>query len=629
MKKKSTYILIFFISFLSLNSQNYFITPANNSIYSKYSSIELIWDSKGLPVDLFYATDGGNWIEIIRNYPEDNYIFQIPQDATNTISFKIEFSEFTDASLVWEMKDAHQDEIRTAMFSANGKFIYTGSRDNTIKKWNIAEERLEWEIPSDGIQNIIYDIEESKDSKNIVVARSTKCQLYDENANLINEITNLDECRSVAFSEDGNYFALANSMGYLAIYQLNNDGSINQINSFEFGINQVLYSCEFSQNNNYVVVSSTNNVYTVANPTTQNNAKTTLNVSNATVWEARISYDKDYIFYSDTDGNIGEWLHADKKEVFSENIHENNHIRALVYNSFNNKLLTGSLDGTAKEYDLINLRVIRTIEHNGQILDVDYTETADSILTVGRLSDDNSYYIKVWSDGKMLYYADSITIQLQDFATVYVNDIQGIAGDKRNVQVSLLLDTESETVLDVSFDIDFPAKLLEPEIDYTMNGFTGIIHVEKQIAARSGEIFNFDALLLESDISSDSIYIRNFQILNRNYVINTDNGFVEILDYCPGTDDRAVIVNGNSELIQIIENPVNGILSIDVNFVIDGDYSLEILNLTGEVSKLIFQGYKQHSDEVIFQDINDLATGVYFVRLSYEDREYFSKFIKE
>ncbi len=86
-------------------------------------------------------------------------------------------------------------------------------------------------------------------------------------------------------------------------------------------------------------------------------------------------------------------------------------------------------------------------------------------------------------------------------------------------------------------------------------------------------------------------------------------------------------INENSYLI-IFPNPTNGILTVEIDNLIETKIEIEIINILGE--KIYAQSFNNHSSTFQNQiDINDFSNGIYFVQLINGDKKYVGKIIKQ
>lgn len=619
--------LLFIFAILSSESfsQDIFLSPENNTTYSRYGKVNLSWDSKGNPVDLYYSIDNLNWIVIGMSITDNSFEFDIPQNAINKVYFKIEYTEYVNASLIWEKIDAHSDQIRTALISPDGKYIYSGARNNSLKKWNIETELLEWESISDDPDDFVHDLDINHDGDTIIIARNNHLEIRNSDGNLLYTLDNSNfqgHCESVEWDPKGAFFAYGTDSGTLNLYRIQNN-NYNLVKNYEYGFTNGIYSIDISNDGNYLIHSGFGDGITIINITSPTYFDTFLPVSKDLIWDAKISPNNRHVIYGDIAGIVGQWKLAEIEKVFSSMQHTQ-HIRAMAYHPSGNFFLSGGLDGLAYLFDDQTKQVIKSINHGERILDIDFSPTGDTILTAGW---DGA--LRLWGDGKNIEHFDELSINIEDNILAYVPDVSGYASNIRKVQLLIDVNHNNHDTLDISFKLKFPMKIIDPfDKSYSIDGMYGIYEETTSLILQNAVVFEFEGMLLESDLPGDSVYIEEFEITNRNYVVEKDNGYISVEEWCPGEQARLISVDGSNDLLNIIKSPVDDLLTSEINYIVDGDYHLDIVNSSGDIIINLYNGYKKHGIEIEKFDINKLSNGVYFLMLRFEDRIYSEKFIK-
>ena len=609
--------MIFLLVFCDVKSQNIIIQPANNSYSSKNSLIHLEWNSEGEAVDLYYSIDGAPWILEASQISDEFYDFMPPAGEYEYLDFKIEYTVSGNSRLVWEKLNAHVDEVRTAVISPKGSYVYSGSKNNSLKKWDVAADQVVWENTTGETDDLVYDIDINSSGDTLVVARNSIFQILDEDGNQIFSHDRSDfngNCRSVEYSPVGGIAAYGTSDGTLNILKLQPNGSFQVIKNYELGAENAIYAIDISNDGIYLAFAGRDGSITVINLVSQNFDEFLFPVSNSLIWDVKISPNNRYLVYGDVSSNVGKWKLAEEMEVFREP-HHSSHVRSIAYHPLGSTFLSGSLDGNAIEYDNDENNIIRVINHGGPILDVDYSSTGDTILTTGR-----DLAIRLWGGVADQHFDDSIRVNIADELIVYIQDEAGLPGDIRDFKVILEQKQKHETRPYIaSFDIKFPLKLIEPiDENYAAEGDWGIIRFEDEIEIKTGVIYQFKGKLLQGDIAGDSLYLEDFALVNNTYDINTDNGYVEIIQTCPGSGERWINVSGPIETFQLKQNPVHEELAFDANFIIDGNYELDLLNSEGNSIKNIFNGESSHGKRSFKIDLSNVEGGMYFLRMQFE-----------
>lgn len=139
---------------------------------------------------------------------------------------------------------------------------------------------------------------------------------------------------------------------------------------------------------------------------------------------------------------------------------------------------------------------------------------------------------------------------------------------------------------------------------------------------------NGDVLLGDTD--STSISITKYAINSINIQnIDLQNGYLK-LKICTANNDRLLNRTGHSPIVNILENPVySAFLELECNIIESGDYSLDIIDVLGNIQKVKeWKSTAKENNKFRFSiPINSLGNGNYIVVMNTPSAKYTARFI--
>jgi WD40 repeat protein len=344
---------------------------------------------------------------------------------------------FDNSALLWDMLTEepiytfqHKDEITGAKFSSDGSRILTTSIDGTLNIWNTSNGEP---ILTKKNDDKIYNSDLSPDGGTIVTYNNEYIILRNSNGELLAELTgHKSYITSFEVSRNNEYILTTSFDKTIKIWSLKTGDLLQTL----VGHNDLIQSASFSQDSKFVVSASddkTAKIWQVSSGhiyqdlkgrTTEIISASFLNQENSIL----INHKEIIVFYDFYSGNklqasknkytttdvssdgkqlvtsngpqLKIWDLASKKFIRSIDAHKYN-INSAVYNPAGDKILTGSVDHTAKTWNTAGgIQELNLIGHNDEVLTACYNFDGSMILTG---SMDNS--AKLWRsiDGQLLH----------------------------------------------------------------------------------------------------------------------------------------------------------------------------------------------------------------------------------
>ena len=632
-KKKQIliFLLIIFLNITFLKSQINLINPESNSTILAGKLIHFEWENlSGNPVDIYYYNiQLQEWTIIAFDIEENFYDWISPTDLYGNVKFKIVTKSYSKPELLWWQENAHNGEIRESVFSDDGKYLATVGADKRVVVWNIENRQIEDEILIDEVSNVrsvkFYDNENA-----LFFCADNKIFVWDRENDII-EVMYEDAIQDsfyyyIDVDKKNSLIAAANNEFHLVVCALSTYQTVFDV---PFHSERV-YAVKFSENSNYLAYSRDNGFINLIDMQKQEIigefGKHGDGNTNGTIWS--IDFIAENKFAScGVDKKIKLWEFGKPNETHTFDGHEG-HIRSLKYSKNLNTILSGSLDSTIRQWDLLRLKPIKpvTLNHGGQVLSVGYSPTGDTLLSAGR---DKSF--KLWKNFKTT--SDSLEFSLNfkvEAKIVIPNYIYGVVGQIFNIPLELIISTsalESEKFKAI-FTVEIPKLLVEPLENATKKIPLDTLEFTFEANYKNGDIFHFPVLALQSYYYFDSVRIVNFEIIENNILeFEKENGSVILATECMGESLRSVIITGNDKMIVLKSNVINDELNFQVNFVESANYRIELLNAEGQSIKLLKDEFVLNGKREYVESLADLSNGIYFLCVKWKNKVNLKKIL--
>ena len=280
----------------------------------------------------------------------------------------------------------HTDEVYSAVFSADGRYVLTGSGDQTARIWDIATGQVVRTFSGDGGK--VYAVAFSPDENYILTGNE------DHTARLWNTVTgqvvltftgHSEGVESVAFSPDGQYVLTRSAEDGTARLWDANTGQQLQVLT-EDGARGVA----FSPDGNSMLVSDRDNTATLREISTGQIIQTFRGHSGS-VYSVAFSPDGTYVLTGSLDNTAKLWDVATGQEVYRLQGHSSS-VRAVAFSPDGNYILTGSSDHTMRLWEVATgQEAHRFRAHSERLWSVAFSPDGRTILSASA-----DHTVKLW-----------------------------------------------------------------------------------------------------------------------------------------------------------------------------------------------------------------------------------------
>ena len=287
----------------------------------------------------------------------------------------------------------HYGNIKSAVFSPDGKCIVTASDDNTARVWDAATGRpLTEPLKHDGS---IYSAVFSPDGKYIVTASmDSTARVWDAATGkpVTEPLKHDNNVNSAVFSPDGKYIVTASLDSTARVWDASTGKPMTEPLKHDDSVN----SAVFSPDGKYIVTASRDNTARVWDAATGKPVTEPLkHISN--VYSAVFSPDGKYIVTASADNTARVWDAATGKPV-TEPLKHDEWVYSAVFSPDGKYIVTASNDNTARVWDAATGKpVTEPLKHDNYVNSAVFSPDGKYIVTA---SNDNT--ARVWdaSTGK-------------------------------------------------------------------------------------------------------------------------------------------------------------------------------------------------------------------------------------
>jgi uncharacterized delta-60 repeat protein len=276
---------------------------------------------------------------------------------------------------------AHGDVVNAVAFSQNGKYIVSGSGDNTVRVWESATgKEIAYMIHGSWVNSVAF----SPDGKYVVSGSADHTlSVWDATTGKgISLMTHDNYVESVAFSPDGKYVVSGSLDNSLRVWEANTGKEIVRM-IHDNAVNSVT----FSPDGKYVVSASWDKTARVWDATTGKEiARMT---HNDDVWAVAFSPDGKYIVSGSDDNTARVWDVATGKEI--ARMTHDGFVRSVAFSPDGKYIISGSSDNTTRVWDVATGKEIGRFVQDGFVNSVGFSP--DGKYVVSGSSDNTA---RVW-----------------------------------------------------------------------------------------------------------------------------------------------------------------------------------------------------------------------------------------
>ncbi len=563
-------------------------TPSDTIFYNEL--IEIKWtgnDNK--PVNIDFSVDyGSRWQNIATNVYGTEYLWKVPDLLKSSILIRISSSIITKPYVIWEIKKAHSNEVRSAYISDDSKFILSASRDGTVKLWDIASQKL---VDSQMISpsRNVWDAKLYGSIDTIIIAADNRIVVWDRKNQFVKDLVTEkfnDYVRCLAVNYEKRLIAIGTSTSDKKNFVYRWDTKLLE---FVNPDNWESYSLDISLDGEYLINATYGGMIIFTNINTGINefiiSGHGISGAELAIWSVKLSPDRTRAISCGVDKTVRVW-NVETQEELKRFASHSGHVRTVDISKDGKLALSGSLDDTLRQYFLPTLAEIDVaVSHNGDILSASYSYTADSIVTTGR---DSS--IKLWKNFRMIESVSEVNCKARYREYIYIPHLFAYAGE--NIQIPIIFSgtVENASLLQYSFNatakIEVPNRLINVIIpnDYkkTSNRKDTILLKMNDIGFRFDTLGKFIGEAIIGDRKIEEIRILSFEIEDDSlFAIETGDGSISILEYCVGNTQRTLKFAKHSFGFTLKSEIIDDRLTLNISTIEDGNYIIELFNISG------------------------------------------------
>lgn len=280
-------------------------------------------------------------------------------------------------------KDTHKDNKSAVVFSPNGNYLATAGANETINLRNWNDDKLvSREQPSDYVKAIAFSPNGSYVAK---VSLNGIGYVWDVNMNklLAKFGSQKDAVNAIAFSPNSEYIATVGSGKTVGVWETTSGKQVTELGDHK----NTVVAVAFSPNSEYLVTASLDGIVRLWHKWKTKDSKPIELKHEGAVTAVTFSPDGKYLATASSD-NTGRVWEITSAEITSAEItspikaaafmiHKDG-VNAVVFSPDGKYVATGSLDGTARLWEISGDRPFKFMVHKDTVKSVAFSQDKDS-----------------------------------------------------------------------------------------------------------------------------------------------------------------------------------------------------------------------------------------------------------
>jgi WD40 repeat protein len=621
------------LAVVSTTAQVRIVAPAAGEPVLIDSVVTIRWQgAEGRSVSLWYSADkGATWNRIARGITASEYDWSVPDLPTDSLMFRIELLAGGSPIPLRKFADAHVGEIRSAMFSYDGRLILSAGRDSWIKVREIATGKTldSVVIPNGGE---VYAARFTGSGDTVFVHQLAEVWRWDRKNRVFSSMpvgSSTDSIRALDVHPKRPLLATA---GAASIVRIRNSETGVLLRTLSYAPSAVLYTVSFSSDGSKVLFAGDNGVVNIwdweGTGELRSFRQHGSGALNLVVWDCDFAPGDSLFASGGVDATARLWKQdtPDARYIFRHN----SHVRSVGFSPDGRRILSGSLDSTIRQWDVEHGEQIGdSLNHGGQVICSEYSPTGDTMMSAGR---DGA--IVLWKSGVLDVSRDTATYKLGHEIVLEIPHLSGPAGAGlyvpllwRDRPVSPEFLAATGTVA-----IEIPAVLLE-----TVPG-------GNVLERRRGTLRDTVLLPIRVNIPGDTIAVIPARILlgvptrqdirfldvawqpENRLVARTVDGSITVVDSCHLEQVRSVGFSQESGLLSVAPNPASSEVTIGFVLATDEKPELTVYSTQGEKVLTLGDVPSGAGEHAVRCKVGQLSAGEYFIQLRTATRRYTARF---
>jgi len=258
---------------------------------------------------------------------------------------------------------AHNDKVLRVAFSRDGRYLATGSEDNTAKITEVESGKtLHMIVHNDKVWGVAF----SDDGRYLATSSydNTAKITEVESGKTLHTIAHQAPVEWVAFSRDGRYLATSSYDKTAKITEVESGKNLHTIAHEER-----VWDVEFSHDGRYLATSSYDNTAKIVEVESGNTLHTIAHEGR--VWDVDFSYDGRYLATRSED-KTAKIVEVESGNILHTIAHQD-WVLGVAFSRDGRYLATGSKDNTAKIVEVESGKILHTITHNDRVWEVKFS----------------------------------------------------------------------------------------------------------------------------------------------------------------------------------------------------------------------------------------------------------------